>query len=415
MYENSRDLRSMSIDTIEKIPDKNEFFSQYWQKKPLVIRGLIANADTLLEPNVLAGLSLMSEVDSRIIRQLEQEPYWAVEHGPFKDNRFESIGDKDWTLLVQGVERYFPHLLDLRHFFGFLPNWIFDDVMVSFASEGGSVGPHTDQYDVFLIQGQGTRTWHLGAGTEDPNCPLLPLEDIKVMANFVCDVSVELEPGDVLYVPPHFAHYGVATSACMTFSVGFRAPSIPTFLQRYAGDLLIQGEQPLFHSSNVAVSRHPGAISKEVVKELKSMLCELLNDEDVLMSSFGRWMSEPKSFSAGIQNTVVVSIPQSASGDFDEQRDKILALTPLFKTRGERYLYHGFSESSTHLSLFVEGDEFIVPSSCLPLLQDLCGNYNFSEEWCYEAMNQSNLAVELLYELVKRGYLASQEDLIQLD
>lgn len=403
----------MTIDERHTIPNRDEFLKEYWQKKPLLLRGIFPEALDLLDPNELAGLSCLQEADSRIVRSLQAEPFWAVDHGPFKEEAFSVLGESNWTLLVQNVERYFPHLLSLHEPFRFLPNWRFDDIMVSFAATGGTVGPHTDRYDVFLVQGMGERTWHLGGKLEDPNCPLLPLDDIKVLAEFNPDISVQLEAGDVLYVPPHLAHFGVANSPCMTYSIGFRAPSLAGLFYRYACDLLScqDGEGALFQDGSGSEKDNPGVISQKTIECLSTELQNFLKDTKALSRSFGRFLSEPKHDSHLADSHRVDRLTPSKREDQFKKKQEILELAPLVKASAERYLY--YADPKCHeegVFLFVEGDEFILPGTCEKVLEKLCQNHQFSEDSCIEMMGEDIHAIELLHELIGRGYLSSENE-----
>ena len=201
--------------------DIDSFLRDNWQKKPLLIRNPWADWKNPIEPDDLAGLACEPTVESRLIVQKRKD--WSVEPGPIPETRFGKLGKAPWTLLVQAVDHHVPDVAALIAPFRFIPDWRIDDVMVSYASDGGGVGPHFDQYDVFLVQGLGTRRWQVGALCDD-STELLPHDDLRLLANFEATDEWLLEPGDMLYVPPRFAHNGVAVGDdCMTYSVGFRA------------------------------------------------------------------------------------------------------------------------------------------------------------------------------------------------
>jgi len=203
--------------------DAPAFLAHYWQRQSLLLPAAIRLSD-LLAPEELAGLACEAGVEARIVHSPPHA--WQVRHGPFTPGDFEQLPDSGWTLLVQDVDKYVPAVADLLQHFSFLPSWRIDDIMVSYAAPGGTVGPHIDEYDVFLIQGHGTRTWETGAGSDE--CVTdLPL---RVLAEFDARQSWTLNPGDVLYLPPGLAHHGHSDTACMTYSVGFRAPSIAEML-----------------------------------------------------------------------------------------------------------------------------------------------------------------------------------------
>ena len=215
--------------------DRSAFLADYWQKKPMLLRGGFANFADLIAPELLAGLAMEEAVDARIIKQTAQG--WDVEHGPFED--YERYGESDWTLLVQAVNEWFPEVQDLLSAFRFLPDWRIDDVMVSFATENGSVGAHLDQYDVFIIQGGGRRHWRVGerATGLDEFCPHPDLKQLR-NADFKAVIDAVLEPGDVLYIPAGCPHHGIALEPSVNYSVGFRAPNSAEWFAQLADQLL---------------------------------------------------------------------------------------------------------------------------------------------------------------------------------
>ena len=179
--------------------DIDSFLRDYWQQKPLLIRGPWEAWRNPLDPDELAGLACEAQIESRLV--VGGEGKWAVEHGPFGEVRFAKLGMEPWTLLVQAVDHHIPEVAALLAPFRFIPNWRIDDVMVSYATDGGGVGPHYDQYDVFLIQGPGQRRWRVGQHC-NANSALLPHEDLRLLADFEATDEYLLEPGDILYIPP---------------------------------------------------------------------------------------------------------------------------------------------------------------------------------------------------------------------
>ncbi|MBP7951907.1 MAG: cupin domain-containing protein, partial [Sphingorhabdus sp.] len=194
--------------------DITEFLAEYWQQKPMLIRNPWAEWANPLSPDDLAGMACEADVESRLITL--DDGALSAEDGPVPEKRFGRLGRAPWTLLVQAVDQYIPEVAALVEPFRFIPDWRIDDVMVSYATDGGGVGAHFDQYDVFLIQGLGTRRWQVG-GYCDDNTPLLPHDDLRLLADFEATDEWLLEPGDILYVPPGFSHNGVAVGDdCMT-------------------------------------------------------------------------------------------------------------------------------------------------------------------------------------------------------
>jgi 50S ribosomal protein L16 3-hydroxylase len=212
------------------------FLRDYWQKKPLLIRQAFPAFTPPLSPEDLAGLACEQGPLSRIVTYQRTRDSWQLRTGPFSEDEFPELGHHDWTLLVQDMDKWDADVAELLQPFSFLPRWRIDDVMISFAVEGGSVGPHIDQYDVFLVQAMGKRHWQIE--TEARLEPAFrPESELKLLQEFHPSHDWDLSPGDVLYLPPGFAHHGIARDHCMTFSVGMRAPSSAEMLVDFAEDL----------------------------------------------------------------------------------------------------------------------------------------------------------------------------------
>jgi 50S ribosomal protein L16 3-hydroxylase len=203
------------------------FLETYWQKQPCLIRSAIPGFRPLLDADDLAGLACEPDVEARLVSGRYPEHDWTVRYGPFEEADFASLPGERWTLLVQDVEKHYPPLQEFMALFDFLPAWRLDDLMVSYAVTGGSVGPHVDQYDVFLLQAQGERLWQIARDFEADlveDCALMVLADFEPEKEWV------LRPGDMLYLPPNVAHHGVALDPGMTWSVGLRAPATADLL-----------------------------------------------------------------------------------------------------------------------------------------------------------------------------------------
>lgn len=221
----------------------NEFLKHYWQKQPVIIRQAFPNFCDILSPEELAGLALEADVESRIIQNNIQlnKVSWNVLQGPFEESVFHKLPDENWTLLVQNVDHWSEQASQLLERFNFIPNWRRDDLMISYATSGGGVGPHVDQYDVFLIQGMGQRHWQVGSIDESLNS-IIPHPLLKQVTDFTPIIDATLDPGDMLYIPPGYPHSGTAVTDCMTYSAGFRAPSKQMVLEQLLSDLLENDE-----------------------------------------------------------------------------------------------------------------------------------------------------------------------------
>ena len=273
--------------------DAPAFLRDHWQRAPLLIRDPWADWANPLDPDELAGLACEDDVDSRLIEQ--NSDAWRLEHGPLPENRFGALGKAPWTLLVQSVDSFVPDVAALLDAFRFLPNWRIDDVMVSYATDGGGVGPHFDQYDVFLIQGLGQRRWRIGGGC-DANTPLLPHDDLRLLAEFRPTDEWLLGPGDILYLPPGIAHDGVAASDdCMTYSVGFRAPSRAELISGFADHLLAEfADADRYGDPGLPAQANPGEIAPAALARLHAMVTEAVTDPALFARWFGTFGTTPK-------------------------------------------------------------------------------------------------------------------------
>lgn len=291
----------------------NEFLSEYWQKKPLLIRGAIPNFEPPIDGHDLAGMSLEPEIESRLVIGDDCE----LEHGPFNVDRFKTLPEHNWSLLVQGVDLWVPEVSMLLERFDFLSSWRKDDIMVSYAEDGGSVGPHFDYYDVFLLQGSGQRRWRIGHfcnGSDE----LVEGSQLKVLKQMKITDEWLLNPGDMLYLPPMIAHHGVAVGQCTTFSVGFRAPAATEMLDDLATELLSRGTTPKhLNDPPLTADMATKPISNAYIRQVRNLLLETLDDEELLSEWFAQFMTEPKYPSlldvTGEHRSATIEIP-SGSG-----------------------------------------------------------------------------------------------------
>jgi 50S ribosomal protein L16 3-hydroxylase len=269
-----------------------QFLSEYWQKKPLLIRGALPDWSNPVEPDELAGLSLENEVESRLVLEHGASP-WEVRHGPFSESTFAELPASGWTLLVQALDLWVPEVASLLDHFDFLPRWRLDDVMASFAVPGGSVGPHFDQYDVFLLQVEGQRRWQIG-GSCDDTTPLLADSDLKILQAFSAQDEWVLQPGDMLYLPPLVSHWGIAESECLTYSIGFRSPSVADMLADLTEQLLEAGRADIYQDPPLDVSMAGTDIDARFVAQAKKQLIELIDDDQLVGDWLARFMTAPK-------------------------------------------------------------------------------------------------------------------------
>ncbi|MFC0266986.1 cupin domain-containing protein [Kushneria aurantia] len=273
------------------------FLRDYWQKKPLLIRGAFPDFESPLSPDELAGLACEENVEARLVEVEGPERRWQVSHGPFSETTFARLGRRDWSLLVQAVDHYVPEVAELLEHFTFIPRWRLDDIMVSFAPPGGNVGPHVDNYDVFLLQAGGPRRWQLG-GEMSEEAPIIDGIDLRILADFQVEADQQwrLEPGDMLYLPPRIAHHGVSESeSCMTFSIGFRAPSMDEMITSFAdylGEQLPQSQR--YHDPDLSAGDDPAHIDEQTLARLRQQMLATLDDPEQMAQWFGRVMTQLK-------------------------------------------------------------------------------------------------------------------------
>ncbi|MBG0846823.1 cupin domain-containing protein [Pseudomonas chengduensis] len=372
-----------------------EFLRDYWQKKPLLVRQAIPDFESPISPDELAGLALEEEVESRLVIEHGERP-WELQRGPFNEDTFQDLPERDWTLLVQAVDQFVPEVAELLEDFKFLPKWRIDDLMISFAAPGGGVGPHFDNYDVFLLQAHGHRRWQIGQMC-DADSPLLPHADLKILAQFEPTDEWVLAPGDMLYLPPCLAHCGTAEDDCMTYSVGFRAPSaaeVLTHFTDFLGQFLPDEER--YSDADIQPSEDPNQIQRDALERLKALLNEHMSDERLLMTWFGQFMTEPK-------------YPELVAGIEIEEEDFLGSLEDgaiLIRNPSARMAW---SEVGEDLVLFASGQSRLVSARLRELLKLICSA---------DALHVENLGAwladdegrTLLWELVKQGSLGFADE-----
>ena len=372
--------------------DVGMFLREYWQKKPLLIRSAWKSWSNPLEPDELAGLACESEVESRLIMQSQAS--WELEQGPLDPSRFGKLGTRPWTLLVQAVDHHVPAVAALLEQFRFIPNWRVDDVMVSYAVDQGGVGPHFDQYDVFLVQGLGRRRWQIG-GFCDETTELLPHDDLRLLARFDPVEDWILEPGDMLYVPPRLAHNGTAVgSDCMTYSIGFRAPSREELIVNWS-ECVLEGldADDRYTDPALPAQDNPGEVSAAAIAQLHALATERLLDRDAFARWFGRYSTTPK-------------YPEI---DWRPEQPIVLEDLRIILGRGVQLLRNpasGFSFiklDASSLLLFANGQCFPCEGATASFAERLCGHSSFPAGPEFVA---SEPTLELIAELFNEGWIA---------
>jgi 50S ribosomal protein L16 3-hydroxylase len=346
-----------------------------------------------LEADELAGLACEPDVESRLV--MRRDSGFELTHGPFNKAMLRSLPDKSWSLLVQDTEKHLPELAGILEVFGFIPNWRVEDLMISCAAPEGSVGPHVDAYDVFLVQGLGRRRWQIGLRDAQAEC--IEDSELRLLKHFQPVAEWIAEPGDVLYLPPGVPHHGIAVECeelCMTYSVGFRAPSQAEMLQDLAEFLSARGESLRYSDADMDCSEAaaPG-ISRKAIRRVRQLLKSATElDEDTLAEWFGKLISEPKAW-----------MRAEAPGQIWTADELVQRLSD-----GDRLRRHGMAQltcwqSVGRLILFVDGSALEAPLELASLVASLCKSRN--PDLTANMVKQSPPALALITELLNMGTL----------
>lgn len=375
--------------------DPATFLREYWHKKPLLIRGAYPDFTPPVDPDELAGLACEEGVESRIVETVgaNGKP-WQASHGPFNEETFARLGERDWTLLVQAVDHYVPEVAEMLEPFRFIPAWRLDDIMISYAPPGGSVGPHMDNYDVFLIQTSGKRRWQLG-GYIDEDAPIIKGIDLRILEEFEVDGDQDwvLEPGDMLYLPPRIAHNGISESDdCMTYSVGFRAPSADELITSYADYKGEQLSEILRYADADLTLGDAGEIDDQALERTRRLILDTLDDPKALAQWFGRYMTQVK-YPDQLQ-------PMDEQIDAASLHATMSSGVSLVRALGSRFAYRDLSDKEA--SLFVDGDGLTVSRR---LAHHLASTEHLDSTLLADARDAQVLAT-----LVNRGSLILEDD-----
>jgi len=359
----------------------NEFLRDYWQKKPLLVRQAVPGFKGLLDPQQLIGLACRNDVQSRLATY--QRKQWKLRNEPFEPEDFEGLSKKGkWSVLVQGVNHFLPTGAELVKQFNFIPHARLDDLMVSYAPKGGGVGPHFDVYDVFLVQGLGHRRWQLSMQKDQTlieGAPLRLLKDFRVEQEWI------VEAGDLLYLPPHCAHNGIAEDDCMSYSIGFRTP----WYQELAEQFLVYLQDRIeiagtYADPDLKAQKHPAEIGPEMLQQVGRAIRKVRWDDEDIANFFGSYMSEPKPhifFDAPAKPLTEVRFGQAI-----QKSGLKLDLKTLM-------LCHGST-------LFINGDSYPVGQGCYRTLRDLADARSLPP-----SSKLTREAADLLYQWYLDGYV----------
>ncbi len=367
-----------------------EFLCEYWQQRPLLIRQAFAGLQSPLQPEDLAGLACEDFALSRLITHEPKSDRWNVRSGPLSESDFAGLAETHWTLLVQDVDKWDADVAALLAQFRFLPSWRVDDVMVSYAVDGGSVGAHVDQYDVFLIQGQGRRRWQI---SNDRGASTTFRDDVelKLLKEFTPTHEWLLEPGDMLYLPPGIPHHGVADGKCLTFSVGMRAPSLAEMVADFSGHIAEQLSEDLrYTDAGIAPARAAGEIDDAALEKIGSVLrAALATDATALRAWFGSFITRYRAAHEAIPRDRALSAAQFAR--------RLADGAGLLPNPWSRFAW---SNATDGVTLYVAGEAMACPRA---LAERLCQREELSAA---EILALDERQRELLLSLVNAGHLA---------
>ena len=343
-----------------------DFLRDYWQKRPLLVRAALPADHCPISPEELAGLACEEEVEARLIRQ---QPNWQVAHGPFAEKDFLQLPSSHWTLLVQECNKHVQEFALLQDHFTFLPNWRLDDVMVSYASDQGGVGPHADNYDVFLLQGAGQRRWRLSYQDAGPEA-LLPDLPLRVLADFRPEEEYLLEAGDMLYLPPGVVHEGVAIGdGCITISVGFRAPNQVELLSAYLADCLAAMDGEAFYQDpDLLPQDNPGEINVQALEKIGALIRSLPQEPEHIAQWFGSFVTDVR------PGHYLPEPEQPLSAE--ELARQLQKGRQLWRSEYARFAYREGAQQC--LQLFVAGEVYEIRPALAGYAKLLCSQRSFS-------------------------------------
>jgi len=359
----------------------NEFLRDYWQKKPLLVRKAIPGFKGLLDPQQLIGLACRDDVQARLVTH--QRKQWKLRNEPLVPEDFEGLSKKGkWSVLVQGVNHFLPTGAALAQKFSFIPHARLDDLMVSYAPKGGGVGPHFDVYDVFLVQGLGHRRWQISTQKDQTlveGAPIRLLKDFRVEQEWV------VEAGDLLYLPPHCAHNGIAEDDCMSYSIGFRTP----WYQELAEQFLVYLQDRIeiagtYADPDLKAQKHPSEISAEMLQQVGRAIRKVKWDEEDIANFLGSYLSDPKPH-------IFFDAPERPLSEARFQQ--VVQKSGVKLDLRAQMLCHGSTA-------FMNGDSHQVGQGCYRILRDLADKRNLPP-----SSKVTREAASLLYQWYLDGYV----------
>ena len=376
--------------------DRETFVREYWQKKPCLIRGASPDFVSPISAEELAGLACEEDVHCRLMIEKDGETPWQVRYGPFEEQDFTSLPRSHYSLLVSECEKWIPELTALLDCFDFIPEWRIDDLMISYAPEHGSVGPHVDQYDVFLLQVQGERRWQYGERPQE-NAELIPGLELAILRSFSPDQEAVLQPGDMLYLPPGIAHHGVALEPCLTYSVGFRAPSAVSTLESFTLETeRIGSSDRRYRDPDLELERHRCEITDREIERFRQLAMDLLTQPSSLwQDAVGKMLTDsPVTPESDEVQPVYVSD---------------LLAGPWVRHPETRMLFH---QSELDIQVYYNGRMHLLPQGreILAHVQQLCAQREWPQELIRQCIEIEPLE-KFLVELASQGAIVPLREL----
>ncbi|MDA0236984.1 MAG: cupin domain-containing protein [Proteobacteria bacterium] len=358
----------------------NQFLKRHWQKTPLLIPNSFPSGDWLLSLDDLLDLSQNTLCSTRLV--VRNNFGYHVRYGPISKKILRDLPRKNWTLLVQGVNHVLVEANKLLDLFSFMPYARLDDVMVSYATPGGGVGPHFDSYDVFLLQGGGSRRWQVA---EPGSLELLPHDDLKILKSFRPEGECIVKTGDMLYVPPNFSHNGVAVEPCFTYSIGFRAPSFDHIKSEFLHYLDTQLElSGLFQDRHRKATKLPGLIPTDLLTTIQGVISKITWTQKDTLKFTGEFLTQ-----LNIDNSAAPNKPHSKTKFLSNLRNYSYQIHPAVK-----FLYRG------NLG-FIAGDTFEIPQSDQSIFKLLANERIIKGE----NVQANTFFSEKLYQWMLEGYI----------
>ena len=344
----------------------DEFLRDYWQKKPLHIPAALTGFQDPLEPEELAGLACEDEIAARIILDNGNND-WQVRQNPFTEEDFTSLPETHWTVLVQDLNKHISELDLLLEAFAFLPAWRIDDIMASYAAPQGGVGPHTDQYDVFLLQGMGTRRWQISSAKDDEE--LITNIDLKILKNFSAEEEFLLQPGDMLYLPPGVQHYGVSDKPCMTYSIGLRAPTQLELLGDYIDHCTLnQNDKSERRYRDPSLKNNNcGEITADAISNIAELIKNIPSDEADIKQWFGQFITSTLH--------ALDSIPVEPETDSDNLLQHIQQGEILRRNAASRFAY---IENTDSTDIYIDSSAINLNGANASIAKHICNHRQFT-------------------------------------